>query len=116
MNSHAQAFIRWIPRESGGRRSVPTAPYSTVARFEDDENWPHEAWSLVVRVHRSYRGGGYTYATVEFLAEGAPDRLLAEGSRFELMEGSARVAKGVVLPPTVDVPQEINDFESALVG
>jgi hypothetical protein len=35
-------------------------------------------------------------ATVRFLASGMPSDLLREGVRFELMEGSTRVAVGTI--------------------
>lgn len=41
---------------------------------------------------------------------------MAEGNRFELLEGAHRVAKGVLLPERLDVPQELNSFEAALIG
>ena len=107
----AQAFIRWF-----APRGAASGWYSTVARFEDDEKWPHEAWSLVVKINQQDRDGLFSHATVEFLPDSAPQKLLGEGSRFELLEGKRRVAKGVVLPPKVAIPSDINDFESALVG
>jgi hypothetical protein len=117
MSKAVESFIHWIPIEEGGRANPPGGSvYSTVARFEDDEKWPHEAWSLVIRVGRSFKGGRYTHAKMEFLAEDAPQHLLKEGARFELLEGRKRVAKGVILPAGVPIPAEINEFESALVG
>lgn len=111
------AVVYWVPAESGGRRSVPArGVYSTVARFEDDQTWPHEAWSLVLHIDRSFRDGRYAHATIEFLSEDAPQNLLRAGSRFELLEGMRRVAKGVVLPSTVAMPDEVNDFAAALLG
>jgi hypothetical protein len=106
-----QAFIRWFAQRGDG-----SGWYSTVARFEDDENWPHQAWSLMVKVNHHYRDGLFSHATVQFLANEAPQQLLSEGSRFELLEGKRRIAKGVVLPAQVEVPADINDFESALIG
>jgi len=61
-------------------------------------------------------GAGYTLAGVGFLASKAPAHLLRPDSRLELMEGSRRVAKGIVLRRSVRVPREINEFESALIG
>ena len=116
-NRNVNAFIRWVPAEAGGRREVPDrCVYSTVARFEDDAKWPHEGWSLVVRIARFYRDGRCAYAEVEFLVDDAPVELLSAGSRFELLEGNRRVAKGVVLPTAVHAPENINDFEVALLG
>lgn len=111
------AFVHWILESSGGRRAVPgEGRYSTVARFEDDETWPHVAWSVVINNIRSYRDGRLTYAEVKFLVDEAPAELLRQGSRFELLEGKKRVAKGVVLPIAVAAPNEVNDLELALIG
>lgn len=117
MSGAVQSIIRWVPESKGGRRLVPgDAAYSTVARFEDDERWPHEAWSLVVRVQRTYRDGRVTLAKVEFLVDQAPERLLGAGSRFELLEGTRRVAKGVVLSTSATVPEDLSEFEAELIG
>jgi hypothetical protein len=85
-------------------------------RFEEDGNWQHGAWSLVVEWIRTFRQGQQTLAEVSFLAPDAPSHLLKPGSRFELLEGSRRVAKGIILPISVPVPEELNDFELALIG
>ena len=117
MSARADAFISWIATDEGGRQKPPTGPrYATVARFEDDPKWPHEAWSVIVQFRKSFRDGRYVHGSVEFLADAAPRHLLKEGSRFELLEGPRRVAKGVILPAQVPVPDDINDFESALIG
>jgi hypothetical protein len=113
----SRALISWVPRERGGRERLPSGPqYSTVARFEDDPRWPHEAWSLVLEFERSFNDGRCTLATVRFLAPSGPSDLLEQGNRFELLEGRRRVAKGVVLPEGVNVPAELNAFETALIG
>jgi len=113
----SHALIHWIPQEYGGRQAPPSGPtYSAVARFEDDEQWPHEAWSVVVKYERSFQADRYLYAEVSFLVHTAPAHLLSEGSRFELLEGRRRVAKGIVVPEAVAVPRELNPLESALIG
>jgi hypothetical protein len=117
MSEAIRAILRWVPENKGGRRFVPAdVPYSTVARFEDDDHWPREAWSLVVRIERTYRDGRVTLANIEFLVDSAPSNLLNSGSRFELMEGGRRVAKGIVLSDSAAVPEEINEFEAELIG
>ena len=113
----SHALISWLPRERGGRERLPPGPvYSTMARFEDDSRWPHEAWSVVVEFVRSFNEGRYTLAAIRFLSPSGPNELLEEGNRFELLEGGRRVAKGVILPERVDVPAELNPFETALIG
>jgi hypothetical protein len=116
-NDSAQAVISWIPGERGGRQHPPAGPiYSTVARFEDDENWPRRAWSIVVEFERELSGGQHIVAKVRFLAGEAPVELLQEGSRFELLEGRRRTAKGVIVPQRTEIPAELNAFEAALIG
>ena len=117
MTSDPHAVIGWITRERGGRQSPPPGPvYSTVARFEDDERWPHEAWSLVVEFKRTMQQGRYILAKVRFLSPDGPAHLLREGGRFELLEGRTRVGKGVIVPDDLEVPAELNSFETALIG
>ncbi|HWE02758.1 MAG TPA: hypothetical protein VG326_10140 [Tepidisphaeraceae bacterium] len=112
-----QAMISWISAEAGGRAQLPTGPtYSTVARFEEDERWPESAWSLVVDFQKRFKDPRLVLATVRFLNQSAPGILLHAGSRFELFEGRRRVAKGIVLPGAISIPEEINDFEAALIG
>ena len=113
----SRALISWLPREKGGRERLPAGPqYSTVARFEDDPRWPREAWSVVVEFERNFNGGRCTLASVRFLSASGPGELLEQGNRFELLEGGNRVAKGVVLPERIEVPAELNPFETALIG
>ena len=112
-----RAVISWVPFEEGGRAAPPTGPvYSTVARFEDDvDNWPRSAWSLVLRLVRPFRNARYQLAEVSFLNDAAPSHLLRRGSRFELLEGNRRVAKGVVVDPSAQIPVEMSEFESSLI-
>jgi hypothetical protein len=119
MTTPMRAIIRWIPREQGGRQSPPTGPrYSTVARFEDErDKWPAEAWSLVAEFIHSYPPNGeVTLVEVRFLSDEAPAELLRPGVRFELCEGRRVVAKGVVLPQSLLVPDELDEFSVALLG
>lgn len=117
MTSLPSAVISWIPRSRGGRQSPPPGPvYIAPARFEDDLKWPHEAWSLVVEFQRTMHDGRYVFARIHFLVPEAPAELLQEGGRFELMEGHRRVAKGVIVPSDVEIPAELNSFETALIG
>lgn len=119
MTEPVNAMIRWVPPERGGRKAPPAGPvYTTVARFEDDrDRWPDEAWSVVVEFVRPYgTGGGAAWAKVRFLADEAPADWLKPGARFELCEGRRVVAKGVVMPPTIQPPLELDPFAMALLG
>jgi len=55
-------------------------------------------------------------AEIEFLVPEAPHEFLSTGARFELCEGRRVVAKGVVLPSEVAVPQQIDEFAISLLG
>lgn len=117
MMPRAKAFISWIPERDGGRERPPDGPtYSTIVRFEDDPEWPSQAWSLVVEFQRVLGGGRYVEATVRFLIDQAPHEQLRQGNHFELYEGDRKVARGVILPSSVNVPDQISEFESALIG
>jgi hypothetical protein len=115
MSKEVTAMISWVPFEKGGRRTVPSGPtYSTVVRFDEDKDWPTQAWSLWVEFIRSYADGQYLYARVRFLFPDAPHELLHEGSRFQLYEGRKLVATGLVRAGDA-APSESNEFEQALL-
>ena len=117
MTSEFHAIVSWISPGKGGRQLPPTGlRYSTLVHFEDDDHWPDQVWSLMLDFQRSLHDGRYTVATIRFLSEAAPTHLLREGNRFELLEGRKRVAKGIVVPENVDIPAELNSFETALIG
>ena len=105
MSDMVQAVISWIARDRGGRQTLPVGPvYSSIARFEDDEHWPHVAWSVAVELDRPLGDGRQWVANIRFLSPNAPAQLLSEGNRFELLEGRRRTGKGVILPRQVDIP------------
>ncbi|HET6249220.1 MAG TPA: hypothetical protein VFE47_16110 [Tepidisphaeraceae bacterium] len=117
MTKKQRAIISWVPTESGGRRSPFVGPkYSTLARFEEDRQLAMGAWSLVVEFIHVFQNPRHVLAEVQFLSDEAPDQLLHDGSRFELLEGNKCTAKGIVLPSAVEVPREISAFEAALIG
>lgn len=77
--------VAWVPHSDGGRAAPPTGPrYSTVARFENQEQW-----SLVLE---------WTGQDIMawFLSDKAPQRLLESGMKFDLQEGNRIVAHGEV--------------------
>ena len=94
----AQATLRWLSPDEGGRSEPPTGPsYSTVARFKEQRvDWTTEAWSLVVEFEVP-PNDRQMVASVRFLVEDAPEELLHAGSEFELLEGTRLVAEGTVL-------------------
>jgi hypothetical protein len=70
-----------------------------VARFESlADRWPHEAWSVVLKIGAPADSEGVMVAGIRMLAgDDAPVELLSPGSRFELFEGRKCVASGEVL-------------------
>jgi len=98
MMKTASAKLHWMSPEEGGRQALPSGHrYSTVSRFEKQrETWRKEAWSLVVEWTEPPDASRTHCVNVRFLVDGAPEQLLAAGSRFELMEGELAVATGVV--------------------
>ena len=99
MNKKVKSKICWLTKEAGGRENPPPGPqYSTAARFaEEKENWPHEAWSLVLEFNGPPDESLCVIADVHLLNPEGPSRLLHSGSVFELFEGNRLVARGEVL-------------------
>jgi len=98
----ATARIRWLRADEGGRLQPPPGPrYSTVALFEEqtEEQWRHEAWSLVIDLHGQPDDSGYQFADIRFLAEDGPTKWLQPSCMFSLYEGEKKVADGIVLEP-----------------
>jgi hypothetical protein len=121
MNGHdgqVRAILRWVPPSRGGRQRPPepAVRYAAPARFESDPNESLGAWSLRIVEARELRGPEVIEARVAFVMPDAPVQLLVEGERFELLEGKRVVAKGVVLPPKLTAPDQITEFELALLG
>ena len=102
MSNGVRARLRWLTAAEGGRQTPPPGPeYSTVARFEAlRDRWPNEAWSVVVSLAATAPSQRVVEARVRMLVRDAPPELLTPGSRFDLFEGSRRVAEGEVLQST----------------
>ena len=98
-NKPVKARVCWVTKESGGRESPPPGPrYSTVARFEEEKDqWPHEAWSLVLEFSGPPDESHCVIADVRLLNPAGLGKLLRRGSVFELYEGRELVARGEVL-------------------
>jgi hypothetical protein len=89
------ARIVWLSASEGGRKTPPSgaryiAPALFVGRLDLN------SWSLVVDLLVRFSDPTEWIATVRFLSPEAPSELLSDGARFELMEGSKRVAIGTV--------------------
>jgi hypothetical protein len=98
----ATAQIRWLRASEGGRLQPQPGPrYSTVARFEEqtEEQWKHEAWSLVIELHGQADNSGHQFADIRFLSNDWPTNWLQPSCKFCLYEGEKKVADGIVLEP-----------------
>jgi len=118
MSLKARAVILWIPASRGGRSQVPSpmAGYTAPARFDSDPQQKLGSWSLRIFTGKKLKGNKVIDARVGFLADDAPGNLLQPRAKFQLLEGSRVVAKGVVLPPSIRPPAKITGFEEVLLG
>jgi hypothetical protein len=99
----ALAQICWVPEKEGGREVPFTGHrYVTVARFDGDNTWPNEAWSLVVEFTEPATNSRCATADIGFLVPEAPTHLLVVGKRFELYEGPRCVARGEIVADHAD--------------
>ena len=90
----ASVKVFWVLQEKGGRELPRGLQYSTVSRWpgQTDEEWEREAWSIVLKFERSpWEQGNPSTGKARFLACDAPD-WLEPGRKFELYEGSRKVA------------------------
>lgn len=109
-----RAAILWLSSERGGRKAPPSGRYRCDARFEDSRD---ELRIVQVTPVRSLRDGEMVIlAEIEFFSIEAGEELATPGARFLLCEGHRVVAKGVVLPAEVAVPQQIDEFALSLLG
>jgi hypothetical protein len=87
-----RASIHWLSEAEGGRKHLPTSlNYSTVARFPQQQDWPNNAWSVVVEFGEPPKQDDL--AQVRFLVDDAPRDWLTSGASFELLEGKKVVAR-----------------------
>lgn len=105
--NNAVADIHWKSQIDGGRSAPPSGPkYVAPARFNvPDDQWPSEAWSLVVELIEVLESPSKWLAEVRFLVPEAPQHWIAAGSSFELYEGGKCVAHGKI----IEGPGEIGD-------
>ena len=118
MSKPTRAIIRWIPSERGGRARPRTHAegYATIARFESDVNGTQGTWTVRLSDISLLHKDQCIRATLDFASPDAPRQLLASGERFELLEGPRVVAKGVVVPSELPVPDQLSEFDLALLG
>ena len=91
-----RAKIHWSDFKSDNKPS--SGVYTTVARFREHyEEWPSQAWSLIIQFDCRKCCGDEWEGTVEFLSSEAPEDYLKIGACFELMEGRKVAAVGEVI-------------------
>ena len=65
--------------------------------FELDPTWGERTWTMIVDLEKAPDAtAGHIEATVYFMASSAPEELLEEGAKFELLCGESRYANGVI--------------------
>jgi hypothetical protein len=91
------AQVLWLTENLHGRLPAGNR-YSTVSRFDEDQTWPSEAWSIVLEFDVPPEvQGNPSLARARFLSpEGPHDRLKA-GAHFGLYEGLRKVADVMIL-------------------
>jgi len=71
--------------------------YWAHVHFEKDPTWGERTWTLLVELEKAPdTTAGHIEATVYFMAPSAPEELLKEGAKFELLCGESRYAYGVI--------------------
>ena len=71
--------------------------YWAHVHFEEDTTWGQRTWTLLVDLKSAPDAtAGHVEATVYFMAPDAPEELLKEGARFELLCGASLYTTGVI--------------------
>ena len=71
--------------------------YWAHVHFEKDSTWGQRTWTLLVDLEKEPDVSvGRIEATVYFMAPNAPEELLEEGAKFELLCGESHYTKGVI--------------------
>jgi len=97
MSSRVHAKFIWVPKEQGGRESLPPVSFVTPARFEKYKDLrPDNAW-WSLRFDFSDTPEDFSVAEISFLVEEGPQELLQPGSKFDIFDGSRLVASGEVI-------------------
>lgn len=102
------ARIVWLSAVDGGRSNPPVGGrgfrYVAPAAFGRDEavGVDNANWSLIAEVISQSADSMEWIANVRFLVPEAPSDLLVDGARFSFFEGRRCVARGVLLPSTLN--------------
>jgi hypothetical protein len=80
-----------------GSKKPDRLRYQAYVHFERDETWGQRTWTLLVELAREPEAGASSAeATVYFMSPEAPQHLIQEGSKFELLLGKNRYTHGVI--------------------
>ncbi|MGH7977375.1 MAG: hypothetical protein ACREC8_12040 [Limisphaerales bacterium] len=71
--------------------------YQAYAHFEKDETWGQRTWTLLVDLAEMPSTDARSIeATVYFMSPEAPQHLLEEGAKFELLHGMNHYTNGII--------------------
>lgn len=71
--------------------------YQAHVHFEKDETWGQRTWTLLIDLPAMPDAAASSVeATVYFMSPDAPQRLLEEGAKFELLQGQNHYTHGVI--------------------
>jgi hypothetical protein len=88
--------LGWVLPGFGGKKS-DRFRYQAYAHFEKDKTWGQRTWTLLVDLAKMPDAGSHSVeATVYFMVPEAPQHLLDEGARFELLHGENHYTHGVI--------------------
>ena len=95
MKKWMNALVIWIPFEEGGRHNPIgyNAKYCPIIRFPGNKTVGD--WSAEIFVQHT--NGNESAVIISYLVLEAPFELLTLGAKFELFEGSKKVATGIML-------------------
>lgn len=71
--------------------------YQAHVHFEKDDTWGQRTWTLLVDLDKMPDAGAQSAeATIYFMVPEAPQQLLEEGAKFELLHGENYHTHGVI--------------------
>ena len=80
-----------------GSKKTDRFRYQAYAHFEKDETWGQRSWTLLVDLEKMPDASAPSVeATVYFLVPAAPQHLLEENAKFELLMGQNYYMQGVI--------------------
>ncbi len=89
-----EAKINWIKTEPGGKLKIPSLDTVFYPMIRLDNNTVNWSFRLI---NKQFINDCQTIAYIGFLMENAPHHLLQSNSKFQLYEGSKKIAEGEIL-------------------